>query len=70
MSSNKFYKENQNDKIYWVDTPDQVGVFLFSFDREKVFNLFEDYPHNLTPEQKALFDRENPYWAEFFKDRK
>ena len=61
MSSNKFYKENQNDKIYWVDTPDQVGVFLFSFDREKVFNLFEDYPHNLTPEQKALFDRENPY---------
>lgn len=70
MSSNKFYKENQNDKIYWVDTPDQVGVFLFSFDQEKVFNLFEDYPHNLTPEQKALFDRENPYWAEFFKDRK
>ena len=25
---------------------------------------------DLTPEQKALFDRENPYWAEFFKDRK
>lgn len=70
MSSNKFYKENQNDKIYWVDTPDQVGVFLFSFDREKVFNLFKDYPYNLTSEQKELFDQENPYWAEFFKDRK
>lgn len=70
MSSNKFYKENQNDKIYWVDTPDQVGVFLFSFDREKVFNLFEDYPYNLTSEQKEIFDQENPYWAEFFKDRK
>lgn len=70
VSSNKFYKENQNDKIYWVDTPDQVGVFLFSFDREKVFNLFEDYPYNLTSEQKELFDKENPYWAEFFKDRK
>lgn len=70
VSSNKFYKENQNDKIYWVDTPDQVGVFLFSFDREKVFNLFEDYPYKLTSEQKELFDQENPHWAEFFKDRK
>ncbi len=69
MLSDKFYKENENDKIYWVDNPDTVGVWEFSFDREKVFNLFEDYPHNLTPEQKALFDKENPYWAEFFKDR-
>ena len=24
---------------------------------------------NLTTEQKEIFDKENPYWKEFFKDR-
>ena len=66
---NNFYKENPNDRIWWVDDPDTKGVWLFSFDRQKVFNLFADYPDKLTPDQKRLFDRENPYWAEFFKDR-
>lgn len=66
---NNFYKENPNDRIWWVDDPDTKGVWLFSFDRQKVFNMFEDYPYKLTPEQKRIFDRENPYWAEFFKDR-
>lgn len=64
-----FYKENPTDQIWWVDNPDAKGVWLFSFDRQTVFNLFEDYPYKLTPEQKAIFDREKPYWAEFFKDR-
>ena len=66
---NNFYKENPTDQIWWVDNPDAKGVWLFSFDRQTVFNLFEDYPYKLTPEQKAIFDRENPYWVEFFKDR-
>lgn len=68
-AKNNFYKENPNDRVWWVDNPDEKGVWLFSFDRQKVFNLFADYPDKLTPEQKRLFDRENPYWAEFFKDR-
>ena len=67
--SNNFVKNERSDKIWWVDNPDTVGVFLFSFDKKKVFNLFEDYPDKLTPEQKALFDKENPFWADFFKDR-
>lgn len=66
---NNFYKEDPNDAIWWVDDPDQKGVWLFSFDRKTVFNLFEDYPHKLTPEQKKIFDKENPYWKEFFSDR-
>ena len=68
MSDNKFYKENETDQIWWVDTSDRDGEFLFSFDKKKVFNLFADYPHNLTPEQKEIFDKENPYWKDFFKD--
>lgn len=69
-SGRRFYKENETDIIWWVDNArDAVGVWEFSFDKETVFNMFEDYPHKLTPEQKAIFDRENPYWADFFKDR-
>ena len=65
-----FYKNNETDVIYWVDNPETKGEFLFSFDQEQVFNLFEDYPWKLTKEQKRIFDKENPYWADFFKDRK
>ena len=64
-----FYKEKRTDKVWWKETPDTVGEWLFSFDKKTVFNLFSDYPHKLTPEQKELFDKENPYWAEFFEDR-
>ena len=65
----RFYKENESDKIWWVDNIDKVGVLLFSFDKKKTFNLFQDYPWKLTAEQKELFDKENPYWKDFFKDR-
>ena len=65
----EFYKENANDKIWWVYNPDMIGEFLFSFDKKKTFNLFQDYPWKLTAEQKELFDKENPYWKDFFKDR-
>ena len=65
----RFYKNNRSDKIWWVDTSDRVGEWVFSFDKKELFNMFADYPHKLTPEQKELFDKENPCWADFFKDR-
>ena len=61
-------KENETDKIWWLDT-DDVGNLEFSFDKVKVFNLFRDYPYKLTDEQVQIFNEENPYWATFFKDR-
>jgi hypothetical protein len=69
MPDNRFYKENPTDEIWWIDTSYRVGIFLFSFDKKQVFNLFADYPYKLTPEQKAIFDRENPFWRDFFIDR-
>lgn len=65
-----FYKEDEKANVWWVEKLDTVGEFLFSFDRKKIYNLFADYPHNLTEEEVKVFDKENPYWAEFFKDRK
>lgn len=29
---NNFYKNNKNDKIWWVDNFDVIGEMLFSFD--------------------------------------
>ena len=61
----EFCKDGDDDKIWWVET-DRIGEFLFTFDKQTIFNLFEDYPHNLTSEQKEVFDKENPFWKNFF----
>jgi hypothetical protein len=66
---NNFYKNSPSDSVWWLNNPDKIGEWLFSFDKKEVFNMFRDYPHKLTAEQKAIFDKENPYWADFFKDR-
>lgn len=66
----EFYKNNANDTIWWVDCPDEKGKWLFSFDKKKIFNMFSDYPYKLTADQKRVFDNENPYWRDFFADRK
>ena len=68
--SNKYVKNNPDDVIFWLDNENEVkGEFVFTFDKKEHFNLFRDYPHKLTAEQKRIFDKENPYWADFFKDR-
>ena len=65
----EFYKNNKTDAIWWGSDPNIIGEWLCSFDKKKVYNLFKDYPWELSPDEKALFDRENPYWKDFFKDR-
>lgn len=69
MEKYAFYKNNPGDTIYWVDDPETKGVHLFSFDKKKVYNLFEDYPHKLTAEQREVFDRENPEWRDLLDGR-
>ena len=64
-----FYKNEETDLIWWVDNTDTIGEWLFSFDKKKIYNMFRDYPDKLTAKEKAIFDRENPFWADFFKDR-
>lgn len=64
-----FYKKSKNDEIWWTDDLESVGKFLFSFDKKKIYNMFADYPYNLSKEEKEIFDKENPYWKNFFEDR-
>ena len=63
-------KVNELDqKFHWIEDPETIGEMRFTFDDEKIYNLFHDYPHSLTPEEKEVFDKLNPFWVEFFKDR-
>lgn len=70
LSNELYYRNNDSDTIWWVINLDEKGVFEFTFDQKTIFNMFADYPQELTQEQKQIFDNENPYWAEFFSDRK
>ena len=47
MLSN-FYKKNKTDKIWWIDNLETFGEHLFSFDKKHIYNLFQDYPYNMT----------------------
>lgn len=70
MASNRWYKDNETDQIWWLDNGNErVGEFVFSFDKKKTYNLFADYPQKLTKEEKEIFDRENPFWVDFFAER-
>lgn len=65
-----FYKNNEESKVWWIDKIDIRGEMLFSFDQKKIYNLFLDYPHNMTEEEVRILDKENPFWRDFFSDRK
>ena len=36
--SNKWYKENPDDQIWWLNNPEVKGEWIFSFDKKKTFN--------------------------------
>ncbi|MCQ2966934.1 MAG: hypothetical protein MJ250_09410 [Alphaproteobacteria bacterium] len=65
-----FFKEKPKNKIWRVYFIDEIGRPAVSFDKKKILSLFADYPNNFTPEEKKLFDKEFPFWADFFSDRK
>ena len=69
MDCMTWYKNHPGDSIWWLDNLGRIGEWVFSFDKKETFNMFADYPHKLTSEQKKIFDEENPEWAKFFKDR-
>lgn len=74
MEENKeyeFFKKKDTDQIWWLKEKDSNNDLLFfSFDKEKTYDLFNDYPKNMTAEEVEIFDKENEYWAKYFEDRK
>lgn len=59
-----FYKDDEKDQIWRVDTLGSKGEFLFSFDKKSIFNFFTDYPDKLSDEQIEIFKKEQPMLAE------
>ena len=62
IKSGRVSDNDFNDAMGW-------GDYVFSFDKKKVYWLFQDYPWALSHREKEIFDKENTYWKEFFKDR-
>lgn len=65
-----FYTKKPGGRVFWISKIDTIGQFMFSFDKQKIYHLFRDYPNALTPEEKAIFDSECPFWHEFFEGKK
>ena len=64
----EFFKEKPDNAVWEVRHIGYKGEILFSFDKKTILNLWTDYPDKFTEEQKEIFDREQPYWAEFFRE--
>ncbi|KAA9298022.1 MULTISPECIES: DUF7675 family protein [Aerococcus] len=61
-----WYKNSPESKIWQIDYIEgSFGPFLFSFDRQKIYNFWSDYPTKLTAREKELFDKEFPDMAQF-----
>lgn len=70
MKNDNWYKKNEEDKIWWLDNQDEtIGEFVFSFDKKKKYNIYTDFPHNMTEKEVKTFCEENPFWTGYFKDR-
>lgn len=63
MPSNYEFEREDGEQIWWVVNDGTTGPLLFSFDRQKVYNYWTDYPDKLSPEELEIFDREQPLWA-------
>ena len=63
------YKNEDKDKIWWVEPTEDIktGLPLFTFDKKTAFSVLTDYPDNLSPEQRKLFEKENPFWVDYLK---
>ena len=59
-----FYKNDEKDQIWMVDTLGSKGEFLFSFDKKSIFNFFFFFPDKLSDEQIEIFKKEQPMLAE------
>lgn len=56
------------EKVWWLTGGNEDGAIYFSFDKKRRYNVYGDYD-KLTPEEKTIFDKENPFWANWHKGK-
>lgn len=59
-------RNNPGDRISWKHSNEDNMVFRFDDDPKTEYYLYRDYK-SLSGERKFIFDKENPYWAAFFR---
>lgn len=64
-----FYKDNPDFAIWRYSEYAEEGPWYFSFDKKKIYNLFAGDYDKLTDSEKEIFDKEYPFWAEFFEQK-
>ena len=63
-SMENFYKNNPNSRVWWLAKDEcDFDEFLFSFDKKKIYNLYEDYGHNMTDEEMEILNEDEPEMA-------
>lgn len=65
---NRWYKENESDKIWWYFGDELIEKSIFSFDKKKKYRLLIDYPFGLTKEELEIFNKENPLWVKLYNE--
>ena len=58
------YKESEESQVWWVDNF-SIGEIVFTLDKKKFYHLYRDYS-KMSKEEKEIFDKSEPFWAEFF----
>lgn len=61
-----FAKEDAKSKIWNVTPEEEDGGMYISFDCKKIYNLYKDYPDNMTEEEIEIFEKERPLWKKLF----
>lgn len=61
----QWVKNNKDDIVSWDVADNESPKFRFDDEPEKEYFLHGGYV-KLSKERKAIFDKENPFWAEFF----
>ena len=63
-------KDNENKRVWWTAPVGTVGTVLFSFDGKRLYNLWRDYPFNLSEEEQEIFREDEPFWYKKLGHRK
>lgn len=64
-----FEPVNEKARVWSTGYYGERGGVYYSFDKKKIYNLWVDYPYNMTEEEIQLFQEDVPFWADFFRDR-
>lgn len=60
----RWFKHSPDSRVWWKET-NEIGLFIFSFDRKKEYNFYRDFPEKLTPEEERIFREEEPILGKF-----